>query len=200
MRRGRRWVTAVALLLGFSAIAMMAGCGNGAGAPTEATGDTSPKHPARGRLIVPPRLPKGAGRQGCVSATASVGHDPRVITIAAHCIGQRPSRPGNITIGRYVATNPIADAAIAAYTPQVRDLSRGTGIHLSQCQREMSSVSCIVPGVGQNRVQIKIWVPQHTRCSAEVSAVTVRAGICSAKPCIGSKVIYTLFRGRPRGC
>lgn len=196
--RDKHWLLVLILLLSLTASGMISGCGKSTKEPTEAPRDSGSKPPPHGRRMFALPLAKKDRKQGCVWATVSLGHEPRLINITAHCIGQ--SRGGLLFISRYVMGKPTLEPSIAAFARKPRIINHGSELRRGRCHREKASVSCAVSSVNSKRMQFKIWVPPHTRCSAGVSVVMRRSDICSPEPCMGGIIVYSLFRGRPRGC
>lgn len=189
----------VSLLL-CAALGVVSGCGNGTETSTNAPPETSPKASKRPHLIVPGRLPARFRREGCISALASVGPRPGLITISVHCVDPRKTEEEEFSIERYIAAHPLMTPAIVGYTQEPRVVARGSEAQSGQCQRRTEAVSCSVPVTGSKKVQVKIWVPPRTTCSAGVLVGVNRSGTCSPEPCIRSLLIYSVFRGKPRGC
>lgn len=196
--RDKHWLLVLILLLSLAASGMVAGCGKSTNESTEAPRGSRSKPHVRGRLMFPLPLSKKDRKQGCVWATSSLDHDPRLIDITAHCIGH--SNGGLIFISRYAIGNPTVEPRIAAFTRKPRVRNHGSELRRGQCDREKAAISCAVSAVNSSRMKFKIWVPPHTRCSAGVSVVMRRSDACSPEPCVGGVIVYSLFRGRPRGC
>lgn len=198
--RATYWLFGCVSLFLCAAVGALTGCGNGTETSTKASPETRPESNKHAHFIVPGRLPVRFRREGCIDAVASVGHRPGLINISVHCIDPGKSEEEGFSIGRYNPAHPLMIPDIVGYTQEPRVVDHGSAAQRGQCQLQGKSVSCSVPVLGSKRVQMNVWVPPGTRCSAGVTVSTHRSGTCSPEPCVGSLLIYALFRGKPRGC
>lgn len=189
-----------AFVLSFAILGLLGGCGSGGTATTEAPHSSHPHETKRGRLMFPGPPPKSV-KQGCLSAMASVGKSPQIIDVTVRCISHQQTREEFFWIGRHILGHPLRRASVTAYTHKPRVIDHVVGGSGGACHREeKQSVACAVRVNGASRVKVRLWVPPETRCTAEVSVVMRRGTCLHKKHCFGAVLIYSLFRGKPRGC
>lgn len=200
MRRDQMLAVMGSLVLGLAILGLLGGCGSGGNATTEALHGPSSHSSKKGRVMFPGPPPKGV-QQGCLSAIAAVGKEPRIIDVTVHCVSHKHTREEYLLIGRHMLRYPHRRAPVTAYTHRPRVVDHAVRGSTGPCHREEKQiVACPVRFMGSSRVKVRLWVPPETRCTANVSVV-MRRGTCPQKNCLAGMVkFYTLFRSKPRGC
>jgi hypothetical protein len=185
-------------LLGLSILVVAFACGCGSGDSQTDSIRSGPAIKAPDPAGGPQSGARVKGQNFCKSAVASAGPNPRAVQFVARCTGQRLGKIVFTLVGYSIKDG--ARLKINSYTQAPAVKGPGAVSQQGKCSIRQDIIACRAKINGPVAISGRFQVSPMSRCSAEVSLVSITYPPCRAEACSGGPVFDELFSDKPQGC